>query len=364
MAESQDLEGYTAIPNRLLDALGGENGSTYSIVLFIARHTIGRQMKVGDAFYRVKEVCLSFDEFAKGRRKRDGSRMPDTSGLKYDDAIERGIQKAVARGFIEIVSTTGQRGVRIYTIADTFWLAAGFTTALKMLADPRIAESPTAWKILAVGEQNPSSALENPSSSAGEILADTSPEAAQEEAGRDFKQRSKHRINKEDTKIRSVPSAEGRDAIAAQDIEALQQRQVAERALQKLLAEQEQLSALLPSQRGWGAAQGRLRAIARDITRLQDQAAVQAPAASTAEPEAAGEADPSAARRSPAQRLPQRGNDPPEPAQDTRWQRLTQLQGELAHLKKSPSMRLLARQRIPRLEAEIKHLVASLAESA
>lgn len=40
-----------------------------------------------------------------------------------------------------------------------------------------------------------------------------------------------------------------------------------------------------------------------------------------------------------------------------------QLQSELAHLKKSPSMQLLARQRIPRLEEAIKQLIASLAES-
>ncbi|HEU5198396.1 MAG TPA: hypothetical protein VFU32_02095 [Ktedonobacterales bacterium] len=298
--------------------------------------------------------------------------MPDTSGLKYDDAIERGIQKAVAHGFIEIVSTAGQRGVRVYTIADRFWLAAGFTTAIKMLADPRLAESPTAWKILAVGEQNPSSSArkilavgeQNPSSSAREILAVTAPQPAQEEAGDDFKHREKHRENIEEIKRRSGPLTEGRDAIAAQDLDALQQRQVAHHALQKLLAEQEQLRALLPSQRGWGAAQGRLRALARDITRLQAEAAPPATAASPAEPEAAGEADPSEARRSPALRLPQQGNDPPEPAQATPRQRLMQLQGELTHLKKSPSMQLLARQRIPRLEEEIKQLVASLAESA
>jgi hypothetical protein len=43
-----------------------------------------------------------------------------------------------------------------------------------------------------------------------------------------------------------------------------------------------------------------------------------------------------------------------------RYQRLLTLQRELAHLKKTPSMQLLARQRIPRLEAEIKQLVATL----
>jgi hypothetical protein len=47
-----------------------------------------------------------------------------------------------------------------------------------------------------------------------------------------------------------------------------------------------------------------------------------------------------------------------------RRQRLLALQRELAQLKKTPSMQLLARQRIPRLEAEIKQLVNALQESA
>ena len=60
----------------------------------------------------------------------------------------------------------------------------------------------------------------------------------------------------------------------------------------------------------------------------------------------------------------QRINGPAVSEQDTRQQRLRQLQRELAQLKKMPSMQLLARQRIPRLEEAIKHLIASLAESA
>jgi hypothetical protein len=42
---------------------------------------------------------------------------------------------------------------------------------------------------------------------------------------------------------------------------------------------------------------------------------------------------------------------------------LLALQRELAQLKRTPSMHLLARQRIPRLEAEIKQLVVVLQES-
>ena len=45
-------------------------------------------------------------------------------------------------------------------------------------------------------------------------------------------------------------------------------------------------------------------------------------------------------------------------------QRLLTLQQELAQRKRTPSMQVLARQRISRLEEAIKHLIASLAESA
>lgn len=47
-----------------------------------------------------------------------------------------------------------------------------------------------------------------------------------------------------------------------------------------------------------------------------------------------------------------------------RRQRLLVLQRELAQFKRTPSMHLLAQQRIPRLEAEIKQLVTSLLDSA
>jgi hypothetical protein len=47
-----------------------------------------------------------------------------------------------------------------------------------------------------------------------------------------------------------------------------------------------------------------------------------------------------------------------------RYQRLLTLQRELAQLKKTPSMQLLARQRISTLEAEIKQLVTALQASA
>ena len=140
---------------------------------------------------------------------------------------------------------------------------------------------------------------------------------------------------------------------------------------EELFAERQSLQTLQPGQSGWGAAQRRLRAIAPEIARLEALAARQADERS--DPEQAPtalDAVRSEERRSPAAEPSIRrvgGSSASEaagPEQIARRQRLIQLQGELAQLKKTPSMQLLARQRIPRLEEAIKHLIASLAESA
>lgn len=150
--ESQELAGYTALPNLLLQELGGQNGSACSVVLFIARHTIGRQVKIGTSFYRVKTVCLSFDEFLHGRHKRDGTRMQPPSGLSDDKAVMRGCQAALAQGLIEVGENTGTRGVRLYRIPARFWRSAGFSTAIQMLADPRVPSSFTAYQLVSLDE--------------------------------------------------------------------------------------------------------------------------------------------------------------------------------------------------------------------
>ena len=65
---------------------------------------------------------------------------------------------------------------------------------------------------------------------------------------------------------------------------------------------------------------------------------------------------------SPPDHAPPASEDAAEIA--ARRLRLRALQQELAQLKRTPSMQLLARQRIPRLEEAIKHLIASLTASA
>lgn len=342
----QELLGYTALPNLLLQELGGQNGSTYSVVLFIARHTLGRQIKIGDAFSRVKEVCLSLDEFRHGRRKRDGSRMADTCGLTNDAAVVRGCRAALAHRLLQVVDT-GARGVHIYTLADRFWQAAGFSTALKMLADPRVPASFTAYKVIAVGdeqapllvprtdkmstaagEQARSSAstahkmravtLQNVSSTAHKIGADLSSQPAQEAARDERKHRNKHRKINID---RSYDTIDMQNAI-----------QKNSENTNTTCSEES-----LPTQPDLPTSSVAL------VSR-------QAPEEGTG-----GCLYPPPAHASPA------GGETAEAA--ARYQRLLALQRELAQLKKTPSMQLLARQRIPRLEAEVKQLVSALQES-
>ena len=340
----EELAGYTALPNLLLQELGDENGSTYSVVLFIARHTLGRQIKMGDAFYRVKEVCLSLDEFRHGRRKRDDSRMADTSGLTNDPAIVRGCRAALAHHLIQVVDT-GARGVHIYTLADRFWIAAGFTTALKMLADQRVPASFTAYKLIAVGgeqapipvpsstktrilEGEPASAsaptahktgavpLQNVSSTAHKMTADPSDQPNQEAARDERKHRMKHRNRNID---RSFDTTE-------------------------LQNEMQKAS------------------MNTNITFSEEPVTTQPdlPASSATLPDrqAPGEGTEVCLHPPPDHAPPAAGEEVAEVA--ARRQRLLALQRELAHLKKTPSMQLLARQRIPRLEAEVKQLESAL----
>ncbi|HLV97357.1 MAG TPA: hypothetical protein VKT82_01660 [Ktedonobacterales bacterium] len=171
--------------------------------------------------------------------------------------------------------------------------------------------------------------------------------------------------NKEDEKDRPPPPAD------ASEVDALAQRQADQHILQQLLAEQEQLRQAKPSQAGWGEAQRRLRFLAREISRLQLlvpplSTAPGSPAPATAP----GQTEPTEQRRSPPSGPPirktrdQAASAAAPPALDPRRERLMQLQRELAQLKRTPSMQLLARQRIPKLEAEIKQLISELQESA
>ena len=162
------------------------------------------------------------------------------------------------------------------------------------------------------------------------------------------------------------------DEVDDEEVDSFAQHYADQQVLQSLLAERQSLQTLQPGQSGWGAAQRRLRAIAPEIARLQAICATQTAEPSSAEPERlSSEAEAPDGSRSPEEDQPTSLlSGPPAPVNEeaadlaARRLRLLALQQELAQLKRTPSMQLLARQRIPRLEEAIKHLIASLAESA
>lgn len=162
------------------------------------------------------------------------------------------------------------------------------------------------------------------------------------------------------------------DIAAALDAEALAQHTADQHVLQSLLAKCDSLQRLSSGQPGWGAVQRRLRALAPEIARLQAVCATQNMGINGYETETFSREttipDESSSTEEEQSTLLRGGPSAPasEEADDlaARRLRLLALQQELAHPKRTPSMRLLARQRIPRLEEAIKHLIASLAESA
>lgn len=175
-----------------------------------------------------------------------------------------------------------------------------------------------------------------------------------------------YREEKEDIKERRSEPVD--DA----EVDSFAQRYADQQVLQSLLAERQSLQTLQPGQSGWGATQRRLRALAPEIARLQAICATQAVEPSSTEPEQL----PSESEAPDGSRLPEEHQPtslltgPAAPGNEeatdlaARCLRLLALQQELAQLKRTPSMHLLARQRIPRLEEAIKHLIASLAVSA
>ena len=398
--ESQELVGYTALPNLLLQELGGQHGSTYSVVLFIARHTIGRQIKLGSSYYRVKTVCLSFDEFLHGRHKRDGTRMQPPSGLSDDKAIMRGCQAALAQGLIEVGEATGTRGVRLYSIPARFWLSAGFSAAIQMLADPRVPSSFTAYRLVSLDEgpgptagKTPAVHETVPSLTAGVLPADRGDfdQVQASTAGILPADRATSDLAHASTAgkiLADVPSEPHKTAV----LPASTAGKSAAVGGQNASSTVGKMPADVSGQPNQEAACGERKHsnkhrkvnIDRSYDTIELQNAMQKKAENTntticeesitTQPDLPDSSAALASRQASLESTgvclhPPPDHAPPAAGEEVadlaaRRLRLLALQQELAQLKRTPSMQLLARQRIPRLEEAIKHLIASLAESA
>jgi hypothetical protein len=354
-ARAPSSAGYVLLPRQLRQDCRQVGINTLKLVLYIADATLGWEFTRWAALtYRV---------------------LVTEAGIPNDAGVRRAIEEAQTASLIEVQTTAGGT---LYAIHRRYWMRAGIQPKWQLYKrvpyDPQADPLDESWPaITTIAQPLESAASTNGSAitriatnyhsdsgalSSGEQAAITMITQPLSACAHGLVSHDLKEVRKEDEKERRKEGAEEvSDEPAMQDLDALQQRQVAERALQKLLAEQEQLRAVLPSQRGWGAAQGRLRSIAWEMEHYQALATPPALAAAT------GKATSTQGHRSPGP-TPPASATPALSEQATRGLRLTTLQEELAHLKKTPSMQLLARRRIPLLEAEIKRLLAEMQQSA
>jgi len=87
-------EHFFKVPNGFIEAMSHiDNLSELKIVLYVMRHTWGFQ-----EFDKHKKITI--DEFMRGRKMKDGSRMDSGTGLSNRAVID-GTEKAVRHGFLE-----------------------------------------------------------------------------------------------------------------------------------------------------------------------------------------------------------------------------------------------------------------------
>jgi hypothetical protein len=86
-------ENWSKLPHALIEALPlMTSEAEVKVVLYVLRHTWG---------YHDADKRISIDEFARGRKKRDGLRLDAGCGLT-DNTIKDGLRRAVEHGFIEV----------------------------------------------------------------------------------------------------------------------------------------------------------------------------------------------------------------------------------------------------------------------
>src|SRR5215203_227391 len=85
---------YFRMPNTWTDITAEiDNLAELKVVQYILRHTWGYQE------YDLKKH-ITIDEFMRGRKRRDGTRMDKGTGLS-ERAVRYGLDKAVANGYVE-----------------------------------------------------------------------------------------------------------------------------------------------------------------------------------------------------------------------------------------------------------------------
>lgn len=93
----QPKQNYSKIPHALIEALPlMESGSEVKCILYLLRHTWGY-----NEFDAPKH--LTIDEFMSGRKRSDGTRLDNGTGLSRPSVI-KGLRDAAKHGFIEVTT--------------------------------------------------------------------------------------------------------------------------------------------------------------------------------------------------------------------------------------------------------------------
>lgn len=94
-------EGHTRLPHELIEHMHRMSDPELRIVLYIFRHTWGFQ-EIDNEISKKKlgrGKKLTTDEFMKGRKLSDGTRMDEGTGLS-DRGVKNGIAQALKHGYI------------------------------------------------------------------------------------------------------------------------------------------------------------------------------------------------------------------------------------------------------------------------
>ncbi len=105
---SRPESNFFRLPNEWIDITADiDNIAELKVVQYILRHTWGYQE------YSIKKH-ITIDEFIRGRKRKDGSRMDSGTGLS-EMSVRNGIAKALEHGFIEaIVDDSDKARVKKY----------------------------------------------------------------------------------------------------------------------------------------------------------------------------------------------------------------------------------------------------------
>jgi hypothetical protein len=85
-------QNWSKLPHQLIDALHLiETEAEIKVILYILRHTWG---------YHDEEKKITMDEFCNGRKRQNGTRIDNGTGLTKN-AVKDGINRAIEHGFID-----------------------------------------------------------------------------------------------------------------------------------------------------------------------------------------------------------------------------------------------------------------------